>query len=106
MRSPHPSLEAFPWHPRIASQGRNAGSPKRSENVAPPEPSHRSASGQTGGRRLSFTEYKTVEREILDHLQNGHLRWHYMPGDRVTREYRNGDEQEMLLIPVLRKKLR
>jgi len=54
---------------------------------------------------MSFTEYKTVEKEILDSLTGKELRWRYSPGDRVTAEYRGGDEQEMLLIPILRKAL-
>ncbi len=55
---------------------------------------------------MSFTEYKTVEKEIIDHLCGKELRWHYIPGDRVTAEYRGGDEQEMLLIPLLRSQLK
>jgi len=55
---------------------------------------------------VSFTEYKTVEREILDTLQTDDLGWRYVHGDRVTEEYRGGDEQEMLLIPILRKRLK
>jgi len=54
---------------------------------------------------MSFTEYKTVEKEILDNLTGKDLRWRYLPGDRVTAEYRAGDEQEMLLIPLLRQAL-
>ncbi len=55
---------------------------------------------------MSFTEYKTVEKEILDSLQDDVLGWRYEPGDAVTAKYRAGDEQEMLLIPLLRAKLR
>ena len=47
----------------------------------------------------SFTEYKTVEKEIFDHLQTQALGWHYASGERVTADLRGGDEQEMLLIP-------
>jgi type I restriction enzyme R subunit len=54
----------------------------------------------------SFTEYKTVEKEILDALQSPELDWRYMHGDDVTSQYRGGDEQEMLLIPVLRERLK
>lgn len=55
---------------------------------------------------MSFTEYKTVEKEILDTLQSPELGWRYMHGDQVTADYRGGDEQEMLLIPVLRERLK
>ncbi|TAK28843.1 MAG: HsdR family type I site-specific deoxyribonuclease [Chloroflexota bacterium] len=55
---------------------------------------------------MTFTEYKTVEKEILDCLQSGELGWRYEPGDDVSASYRGGDEQEMLLIPILRRKLR
>jgi type I restriction enzyme R subunit len=55
---------------------------------------------------MTFTEYKTVEKEILDCLTDKHLKWRYEPGDQVTATYRGGDEQEMLLIPILRAKLR
>ena len=55
---------------------------------------------------MSFTEYKTVEREILDTLQAPGLGWRYMPGDQVTAEYRGSDEREMLLIPLLRERLK
>lgn len=55
---------------------------------------------------MSFTEYKTVEKEIIDHLCGKTLRWYYLPGDRVTAQYRGGDEQEMLLIPLLRSQLK
>jgi type I restriction enzyme R subunit len=55
---------------------------------------------------MSFTEYKTVEKEILDTLQSAELGWRYKHGDAVTSEYRAGDEQEMLLIPVLRERLK
>ena len=55
---------------------------------------------------MSFTEYKTVEKEILDTLQSQDLGWRYMPGDQVTAEYRGGDEQEMLLLPILRECLK
>lgn len=55
---------------------------------------------------MSFTEYKTVEKEILDTLQSAELGWRYMHGDQVTAEYRGGDEQEMILIPVLRERLK
>jgi type I restriction enzyme, R subunit len=55
---------------------------------------------------MSFTEYKTVEKEILDTLQTPDLGWRYMHGDQVTREYRGNDEQEMLVIPVLREYLK
>ena len=55
---------------------------------------------------MSFTEYKTVEKEIIDNLIDKELRWRYVPGDRATVEYREGDEQEMLLIPLLRQQLR
>ena len=48
---------------------------------------------------MTFTEYKTVEKEVLDCLQSSELRWRYEPGDDVTVKYRGGDEQEMLLIP-------
>jgi type I restriction enzyme R subunit len=55
---------------------------------------------------MSFTEYKTVEKEILDCLTGKELRWRYLPGDRVTADYRGGDEQEMLLIPLVRQALK
>jgi type I restriction enzyme R subunit len=55
---------------------------------------------------VSFTEYKTVEKEVLDTLQSPALGWRYMYGDQVTAEYRGGDEQEMLLVPVLREQLK
>jgi len=55
---------------------------------------------------MSFTEYKTVEKEIIDHLCGKELRWRYLPGDRVTAQYRGGDEQEMLLVPYLRNQLK
>src|ERR1700733_666847 len=55
---------------------------------------------------MSFTEYWTVEKEILDHLQTPALGWRYVPGDRVTADFRGGDEQEMLLIPILREQLK
>jgi type I restriction enzyme R subunit len=55
---------------------------------------------------MTFTEYKTVEKEILDCLQSEELGWRYEPGDDVTLKYRGGDEQEMLLIPILRQKLK
>jgi type I restriction enzyme R subunit len=55
---------------------------------------------------MSFTEYKTVEKEILEELQKPELGWRYEEGDVVTRQYRHNDEQEMLLIPILRQKLK
>ena len=55
---------------------------------------------------MSFTEYKTVEKEIIDTLQTRDLGWRYIHGDRITAQYRAGDEQEMLLIPVLRERLK
>lgn len=55
---------------------------------------------------MTFTEYKTVEKEILDCLQSKELGWRYEPGDDVSAKYRCGDEQEMLLIPILRQKLK
>jgi type I restriction enzyme, R subunit len=55
---------------------------------------------------MSFTEYKTVEKEIIEHLCGDVLRWHYLAGDNVTSQYRGGDEQEMLLIPLLRTQLK
>ena len=55
---------------------------------------------------MTFTEYKTVEKEILVCLQTEALGWRYVVGDNVTANYRGGDEQEMLLIPVLRQKLK
>ncbi|MBI4446309.1 MAG: HsdR family type I site-specific deoxyribonuclease [Acidobacteria bacterium] len=55
---------------------------------------------------MTFTEYKTVEKEILDCLQTKELGWQYEPGDDVNAKYRGGDEQEMLLIPILRRKLK
>ena len=55
---------------------------------------------------MSISEYKTVEKEILDSLQSPELDWRYMHGDQVTADYRAGDEQEMLLIPVLRERLK
>lgn len=55
---------------------------------------------------MSFTEYKTVEKEILNTLESPELGWRYIHGDQVTAEYRGGDEQEMLLIPVLRERLK
>ena len=54
---------------------------------------------------MSFNEYK-VEKEILDNLQTSGLGWRFMPGAEVTTRYRGGDEQEMLLIPIVRAKLR
>src|SRR5439155_2311089 len=54
---------------------------------------------------MSFTEYKTVEKEILDSLQSKELRWRYIHGDKLTQSYRGGDEQEMLLVSLLRDKL-
>jgi len=55
---------------------------------------------------MTFTEYKTVEKEILDCLQSKELGWRYEPGDEVSAKYRGGDEQEMLLLPILREKLK
>jgi type I restriction enzyme R subunit len=55
---------------------------------------------------MSFTEYKTVEREILDTLASPELGWRYIHGEQLTAKYRGGDEQEMLLIPVLRERLK
>jgi type I restriction enzyme R subunit len=55
---------------------------------------------------MSFTEYKTVEKEILDTLQSRELGWRYVPGNQVTAEYRGGIENEMLLIPILRERLK
>ncbi len=55
---------------------------------------------------MTFTEYKTVEKEILDCLQSKELGWRYKPGDDVSAKYRGGDEQETLLIPILRQKLK
>ena len=55
---------------------------------------------------MSFTEYKTVEKEILDTLRSKALGWRYMHGNDLTEQYRGGDEQEMLLLPVLREKLK
>jgi len=55
---------------------------------------------------MTFTEYKTVEKEILDCLQSAELGWRYEPGDDVSTRYRGGDEQEMLLLPILRAKLK
>lgn len=55
---------------------------------------------------MTFTEYKTVEKEILNSLQSSELRWRYEEGDAVNMTYRNGDEQETLLIPILRDKLK
>ena len=55
---------------------------------------------------MSFTEYKTVEKEIIECLTGTHLKWRYLSGDKVTAEYRAGDEQEMLLIPILREHLK
>ena len=45
---------------------------------------------------MTFTEYKTVEKEILKCLQSKELGWRYEPGDEVSMKYRNGDEQEVL----------
>jgi len=55
---------------------------------------------------MTFTEYKTVEKEILDCLRTPELGWRYETGDDVTIKYRGGDEQEMLLIPILNQKLK
>ena len=55
---------------------------------------------------MTFTEYKTVEKEILDCLQSKELGWRYEPGDDVSARYRGGDEQEMLLLPILHAKLK
>lgn len=55
---------------------------------------------------MTFTEYKTVEKEILRCLQSKELGWRYEPGDDVSAKYRRGDEQEMLLLPILREKLK
>ena len=55
---------------------------------------------------MTFTEYKTVEKEILDCLQSAELGWRYEPGDEVSARYRGGDEQEMLLLPILHAKLK
>jgi len=55
---------------------------------------------------MTFTEYKTVEKEALDSLQSPELRWRYEQGDAVNMKYRNGDEQETLLLPILREKLK
>jgi type I restriction enzyme, R subunit len=55
---------------------------------------------------MSFTEYKTVEKEILDNLTSAELGWRYVHGDKLTSDYRGGDEQEMLLLPVLGEKLK
>lgn len=55
---------------------------------------------------MSFTEYKSVEKEILETLQTSALGWRYMSGKQVTTQLRGGDEQEVLLIPILREKLK
>ena len=55
---------------------------------------------------MSFSEYKTVEKEILDQPQTPALGWRFEPGDKVSLNYRAGDEQEMLLIPILRDALK
>jgi type I restriction enzyme, R subunit len=55
---------------------------------------------------MTFTEYKTVEKEILDCLQSKELGWRYETSDDVSAKYRGGDEQETLLIPILCQKLK
>jgi type I restriction enzyme R subunit len=55
---------------------------------------------------MSFTEYKTVEKEILDCFRTADLSWRFEAGNQVTANYRAGDEQEMLLAPILRTKLK
>lgn len=55
---------------------------------------------------MTFSEYRTVEKEILDCLHGKELGWRYERGDDVSATYRGGDEQEMLLIPILNEKLK
>lgn len=55
---------------------------------------------------MSFNEYKTVEKEILDCLQAKELGWRYETGSAITKKYRDGDEAEMLLLPILRERLK
>ena len=51
-----------------------------------------------------FNEETTVEREIIEHLQTPALGWTYRSREQVT-ELRL-DEREVLLLPLLRKKLK
>ena len=39
---------------------------------------------------MSFTEYKTVEKEILDHLQTRALGWRYITHALIEPQIRNG----------------
>ncbi|CAN5501171.1 HsdR family type I site-specific deoxyribonuclease [soil metagenome] len=55
---------------------------------------------------MSFTEYLTVEKEILDCLTGTALGWRFLPGKDVTSSLRSRDEQEALLIPILTEKLK
>src|SRR5262245_13364951 len=54
----------------------------------------------------TYNEYRTVEKEILDHLRTPALGWRYEHGEQVTKKYRNGAEDEVLLLPILRQKLK
>ena len=51
-----------------------------------------------------FNEETTVEREIIEHLQSPALGWTYRSRDDVTTL--RPDEREVLLLPLLKKKLR
>lgn len=51
-----------------------------------------------------FNEETTVEREIIEHLKTGALGWTYHSREQVTAL--RPDEREVLLLPLLRKKLR
>jgi type I restriction enzyme R subunit len=55
---------------------------------------------------MTICEFTSVEKPIIQALTSPALGWTYEPGDQVTAHYRNGDEQEMLLLPILRRKLR
>jgi type I restriction enzyme, R subunit len=58
-----------------------------------------------------FTEGRTVENPILKWLRTPELGWRYENQQTVARKYRTDsiglcDEREVLLVPLLRRKLR
>jgi len=76
-----------------------------------PEPGTREGPIPEYAVRYLYNEETTVEREILDHLRGPRLGWRYMSRDEVVRRYRTQpdgtvDEREVLLVPLLRRKLK
>lgn len=55
---------------------------------------------------MTFTEYRTVEKEILDNLQTPELGWRFENRYAVASKYRASGDDEMLLLPILRQKLK